>query len=148
MTTMSQMFNFRGMNAISSRMSIALVTLLVMAAGITVTATNRFAVVGVENGTQVTIRLQHKWGDGAWRTDVLQPGQRKWFWQQYDEPNENRSPKFFVRFDSDLNPGEVFNINYALKKNAQPAHEWANAHKYIFKYDGSRKYIDLLENRN
>ena len=39
-----------------------------------VMAANRFAVVGVENGTHVAIRMQHKWGDGQWATDVLQPG--------------------------------------------------------------------------
>jgi hypothetical protein len=145
---MSQVFKLRGMSAISGRVSIALAALLVMAAGISVAAANRFAVVGVENGTHVTIRLQHKWGDGAWRMDVLQPGHRKWFWHEYDRANENRSPRFNVRFDSDLNPGEVFHINYALRKNAAPAHEWENAQQYIFRYDGHRKYIDLFEKRN
>lgn len=145
MTTKAQRLNFQRM--ISRRMSIALVTLLVVATGVTVVAANRFAVVGIENGTHVTIRLQHKWGDGAWRSDVVRPGGRKWFWHEYDRANENRSPRFHVRFDSDLNPGEVFTINYDLKKNAAPAHEWENAHKYVFRYDGHRKYIDLLDMR-
>src|SRR5262249_240166 len=68
-------------------------------------AANRFAVGGVENGTHVTIRMHHRWGDGSWTTDVLQPGGRKWFWQTYDYANENRSDRFHVRFDSDLHPG-------------------------------------------
>ena len=41
-------------------------------------AADRFGVVGIENATQVTIRLQHRWGDGQWTTDVLSPGGRKW----------------------------------------------------------------------
>jgi hypothetical protein len=111
-----------------------------------VMAANRFAVVGVENATHVTIRMEHKWGGGgSWNRDVLQPGGKKWFWHTYDHANENRSPKFHVRFDSDLNPGKLFNINYDLKKNAAAAHEWDNARKYVFRYDGNRKYIDLYE---
>src|SRR5687767_829363 len=72
----------------------------------TVQAANRFAVVGVENGTHVTIRMYHKWGNGEWKTDVIRPGGRKWFWQTYDHANENRSSKFHVKFDSDLQPGK------------------------------------------
>jgi hypothetical protein len=147
MTTKSQRLSIGWIGAVSHTTFIAAVTLLVVTAGITLAAASRFAVVGVENGTQVTIRLQHKWGDGAWRTDVLRPGARKWFWHEYDRANENRSPAFRVRFDSDLNPGEMFQINYALKKNAAPAHEWENAHKYVFRYDGNRNYIDLYDMR-
>jgi len=57
-----------------------LLALAVAAAGLTtvVSAANRFAVVGVHNATHVTIRLQHKWGDGSWAADVLPPGGRKW----------------------------------------------------------------------
>jgi hypothetical protein len=33
-------------------------------------AADRFGVVGIENATQVTIRLQHRWGDGQWTTDA------------------------------------------------------------------------------
>jgi hypothetical protein len=106
-------------------------------------ASNRFAVVGLENGTHVTIRVQHKWGDGQWKEDVVPPGGRKWFWWTYAHANDNTSPKFHVKFDSDLHPGKIFTINYDLKKNAAPAHEWENARQYVFKYDGTRDYIDL-----
>ena len=75
----------------------------------------------------------------------LKPGEKKWFWWTYDFANEDKSPPFHVRFDSDLKPGEVFEIGYHLKKNAAPAPDWKYAHKYIFKYDGDRKYIDLYE---
>jgi len=124
-----------------------LMALMLVATGLTaiVGAATRFAVVGVENGTHVTIRMHHKWGDGAWAVDVLQPGGRKWFWQTYDYANENHSSRFHVQFDSDLNPGKLFSINYDLKKNAAPAHEWENARQYIFRYDGNRNYIDLYQ---
>ena len=134
-----------GARTISRNAFIAAIALLVAAAGATLAAANRFAVVGIENGTHVTIRLQHKWGDGTWMTDVLRPGGRKWFWHEYSRANENRSPKFHVRFDSDLNPGDVFHINYALEKRAAPAHDWEDANKYVFRYDGNRKYIDLVK---
>ena len=113
----------------------------------TAQAANRFAVVGIENTTQHTIKLQHKWGDGEWKTDVLKPGEKKWFWWTYSVANENKSPRFHVRFDSDMHPGKLFEIDYDLKKNAAPAHEWENAHKYIFNYDGNKSYIDLYEKR-
>lgn len=110
-------------------------------------AANRFAVVGIENTTQHTIRLSHKWGDGEWHTDVLKPGERKRYWHTYAFANENKSPRFHVRFDSDLTPGRLFTINYDLKKNAAPAHDWADAHKYAFTYDGNRTFIDLIEKK-
>lgn len=145
MTTV-QPLTFRA--SVNSRAAcVSLIGLLVGVTGLTaiVTAANRFAVVGVENGTHVAIRMQHKWGDGQWATDVLQPGGKKWFWQTYEHANDNRSPRFHVQFDSDLSPGRVFNIPYELKKNAAPAHEWENAHRYIFRYDGNTNYIDLRE---
>ena len=101
--------------------------------------------VGIENPTKVTIRLQHKWGDGQWTTDTLKPGEKKWFWWTYNRPNEDKSPRFYVRFDSDLHPGKVFEIDYDLKKNAAPAPDWEYAHKYFFKFDGDGNYIDLYE---
>ena len=122
-----------------------MVILLVLAAidfgAIRVYAANRFAVVGLENATHVTIRLYHKWGDGEWTQDVIPAGGRKWYWWTY--ANANHSPRFQVRFDSDLAPGKMFNINYDLRKRAAPAHDWEDAYKYIFRYDGNRSYIDL-----
>ena len=111
------------------------------------TAAERYGVVGIENTTQLTIRVQHKWGDGPWKTDVLKPGEKTWFWWTYTKPNEDKSPRFHVRFDSDLHKGKVFEIDYDLKKNAAPAPDWEYAHKYVFKYDGDRNYIDLYEKK-
>lgn len=107
-------------------------------------AADRFAVVGIENTTRATIHLQHRWGDGQWSEDVLAPGARKWYWHEYARADENKSPPFNVRFDSDLSPGR-FTEKYHLKKNSAPAHDWNYAHKYVFRYDGNSKFIELFE---
>jgi hypothetical protein len=109
-------------------------------------AADRFGVVGIENATHVTIRLQHRWGDGPWSTDVMSPGARKWYWSEYHVANQDRSPPFHVRFDSDLSPG-TFYEKYDLRKNRAPDHDWNYAHKYTFKYNGNRSFIELYEER-
>jgi hypothetical protein len=35
-----------------------------------VEAADRFGVVGIENATNVTVSLQHRWGDGQWAAAV------------------------------------------------------------------------------
>ena len=112
----------------------------------TAEAADRFGVVGIENKTRVPIRLQHRWGDGEWRVDLLGPGTRKWYWWEYQAANENRSPPFHVKFDSDLSPGQFFE-KYDLKKRAAPAHDWDFAHKYVFKYNGNTSFVDLYDQR-
>ena len=67
-------------------------------------ASNRYAVTGIENSTQYTVRMYHKWGNGEWKLDVLKPGEKKWFWHTYAHVNENKSPKFHMKFDSDFKP--------------------------------------------
>ena len=110
-------------------------------------AADRFGVIGVENSTKVVIRLQHRWGtSGAWASDTLPPGERKWYWWTFTKPNEDKTPQFQVRFDSDLSPGQ-FVENYDLTAYQAPAHEWVNAHKYIFRYDGGGKFIELYDEK-
>jgi len=146
METPERKLNLRRVT-LSTKLIRAMLALLVIVAADIVAmradAANRFAVVGVENSTHVTIRLYHKWGDGAWQQDVIPAGGKKWYWYTYANANDNRSPQFHVSFDSDLNPGKIFAINYDLAKNAAPAHDWEDAQKYVFKYDGNRNYIDL-----
>ena len=133
----------------SHRVSRTMIAALLFAA-ITSTiavAADRFGVIGVENGTKVVIRMQHRWGNGEWQSDVLGPGQRKWFWWEFKRANENQTPRFHVKFDSDLSPGHFWE-NYDLKAYQAPDHEWVNAHKYIFKYDGNaRKFIELYDEK-
>jgi hypothetical protein len=112
----------------------------------TADAADRFGVVGIENSTQVTVRLQHRWGDGSWDLDVLSPGGRKWFWSEFQVANQDKTPPFHVRFDSDLSPGK-FVEKYNLKMNQAPDHDWNFSHKYILKYDGNRTFVDLFEEK-
>jgi hypothetical protein len=110
-------------------------------------ATERFAVIGIENSTHVTVRYQHRWGDKAWSNDVLSPGQKKVHAHEFSSPNEDRNPPFHVRFDSDLSPGQ-FVEKYHLRAFAAPDHSWDFAHKYIFQYDRSKNFIDLFDERH
>jgi hypothetical protein len=108
-------------------------------------AADRFGVVGIENRTNVTVRLDHQWeGHGGWATDVLAPGMRKTFWWEYSQQNQDRSPKFHVRFDSDLSPGN-FIEKYDLNKFRAPVNDWEHAHKHVFRYDGNRRFIELYD---
>ena len=130
----------------ASRTMIAALLLAITGAAVAVAA-DRFGVIGVENGTKVVIRMQHRWGDGQWTNDVLRPGERKWFWWEFKRANEDKTPRFHVRFDSDLSPG-TFWENYKLQAYQAPDHEWASAHKYTYKYDGNtRKFIELYDEK-
>jgi hypothetical protein len=129
--------------ALAARLAIA----AALFGAIEAAAVDRFAVVGIENGTQVTIRLEHKWGNAPWSLDVLGPGQRKLFWHTFATANEDRSPPFNVRFDSDLSAGK-FEEGYHLTLYGAPAHEWDNAHKYVFKYDAGRKFVELYDQKH
>ena len=66
MTTMARRLGFGTFDAISRRSFIAMVTLLVVSAGITVRADTRFAVVGILNNTEKTIRVHYKWEGEEW----------------------------------------------------------------------------------
>ena len=133
-----------------SRMIAALAALVVLATVFCTPpkayATNRFAVVGIENATHVTIHIQYKWGGKPWKKDVIAPGHRKYYWWTYSRPNENKSPRFRVWFDSDLS-GRRFIETYNLKKRAAPDHTWNFAEKYIFRYDRSKNFIELYHKK-
>jgi hypothetical protein len=109
-------------------------------------AADRFGVIGIENATHVTIRLNHRWGNAQWASDVLPPRERKWYWWTFSHANEDKTPGFHVQFDSDLSPG-TFVERYDLQPYQAPEHEWQNAHKYIFRYDGGQKFIELYDEK-
>ena len=73
MTTMARELGFGTFDAISRKSFIAMVTLLVVSAGITVRADTRFAVVGILNNTEKTIRVHYKWEGEEWRIYTLLP---------------------------------------------------------------------------
>lgn len=111
-------------------------------------AANRFAVTGIENKSTHTITYQYKWGADPWHTATLKPGETRLHWWTYDKANENKSPDFRVRFDSEFDPKQKpFFIEYKLKRSAAPAHDWEDAHKYVFKNDGNKFFVDLYEKK-
>jgi hypothetical protein len=109
-------------------------------------AADRFAVIGVENTTHVNVNLQHRWGEGQWANDVLPPGGKKWYWHEFTVANQDTNPPFHVRFDSDLSPGK-FEERYHLLAYRAPDHQWEFAHKYVFRYDRSKNFIELFDER-
>ena len=110
-------------------------------------AADRFAVIGIENATHVTVRYQHRWGEGGWGEDVLAPGQKKWYWHEFKFANEDKNPPFHMKFDSDLSPGQFWE-KYHLIAYRAPDHSWDFSHKYIFKYDRSKNFIDLFDEKH
>ena len=109
-------------------------------------AADRFAVLGIENKSTHTITYSYKWGNEAWKSITLKPGARQLHWWTYAKVNDDHSPNFTIRFDSEFDPNQkpIF-IEYALKRYAAPAHDWEDAKKYVFRNDGNNLYVDLKE---
>jgi hypothetical protein len=108
-------------------------------------AANRYGVVCLMNETGVTINYIYKVGNnGTWQEQQLEPNGRRWFWHQYDRANEDRSPPFYIKFDSDLRAGRRFAIEYHLTRYAAIGQGCECGKRYAFRYDrGDRRYIDL-----
>ena len=83
----------------------------------------RYGIVTIHNKTDNTINYAYRVGNGAWHQASNRPGHYRYYYHQYAFANENRSPRFHIRFDSDLGPGVVMK-GYVLKRN--PA-AWPNA---------------------
>jgi hypothetical protein len=107
-------------------------------------AANRYGVIGLSNETQVTINYQFQVGDGPWQSKSIAPGGKYWFSHEYERANENRSPAFRIRFDSDIRRGRDFTIKYKLERRAAIGQGYQYGKKYAFRYDGGdRRYVDL-----
>ena len=111
-------------------------------------AANRFALVCIENRTNVTLNYNFKWGvDGKWSSRTLAPNAGRAHSWRYSHPDENRSPGLHVSFDSDLSR-RMIKQSYFLKARASPQESdcKAYANEYVFVYDGTaKKYIDLKQ---
>jgi hypothetical protein len=71
------------------------------------------------------------------------PAEKRWFSHEYKFANENHSPTFRIRSDSDLS-GQRFNITYKLERRAAVGQGYGYGKKYAFRYDGGdRRFIDL-----
>lgn len=111
----------------------------------TTQAANRYGVIGLTNHTSTTIKYKYKIGSkGNWRSRSIAPGRKQWFSHRYDFAGENRSTKFYIRFDSDLRGGRTFYIQYYLKRRAAVGQGYKYGKKYAFQYDkGDRRFADL-----
>ena len=108
-------------------------------------AANRYGVICLTNETEATIHYIYKLGsNGTWQEGQLGPSARRWFSHQYDRADEDRSPPFYLKFDSDLRGGRRFDIGYHLKRYAAAGQGCEYGKQYAFRYDrGDRRYIDL-----
>jgi len=104
---------------------------------------NRYAVFCIRNDLQVAKKYQRSWGNSEWITYTLQPGEMKYHsWKL--ESNSTSFPTPHVRFDSDMQSGEIFSIKYRMEPYLSPDQLCANAKRYHFVYDGStRRYADI-----
>jgi hypothetical protein len=113
----------------AGRTMIAALFLATTAATVAVAA-DRFDVIGVENGTKAVIRIQHRWGREQWKSDTRRSGQWNWFRWEFKRANVDRTPRFHVKFNSDLSPG-TFWEDYDLQYQA-PDHEWQGPQLHLY----------------
>jgi hypothetical protein len=108
-------------------------------------ATNRFSVITITNETDMNIALQWRWSSPEWKQATISPRGRRMWSHKYDKPNENRSPDFQVRFDSDGRSGSRYTESETLRGYAAPEANFDLGRQYVFRYDGpSKRYIKLL----
>jgi hypothetical protein len=112
-------------------------------------AADRFGVVGLTNQTDFTIKFYTKTGSNDWIFGTIAPGARLWYSHTYDFANENRSPVYSVRFDSDLRRSGGVQKNFwivrPLQHRAAVGQSYDEGKKYAFVYDdGNRQFIDIV----
>lgn len=107
-------------------------------------AANRYAMVTLENPFKtITITYQFKWGEeGQWQTRTLYPGQSRWHSWKYAYPDQNRSPKLYIKFDADRYSGQYYWQTYWLVRYAVPD-QASRGKVYRFKFNGpGQRYIE------
>jgi hypothetical protein len=105
-------------------------------------ATDRCGVIGIVNNTRVPLHYSYKIGNGGWQKATIQPGDQTLYWHWYSSGNEDKSPTFLIRFDSDLTSHNFF-LEYTLTRYRASEPTWAKAKQYQFSYDGSGRMVDL-----
>jgi hypothetical protein len=109
----------------------------------TAQAANRYGVVCLHNKTDTPINFTVKTGNGPWELYTLEPDTNLTFWNTYEYQNQNRSPIFEVRFDSDLSEGSYY-LQYRLERRAAEGNSCSEGKQYAFKYEpGNQDFIDL-----
>jgi hypothetical protein len=80
---------------------------------------NRYGIVTIHNKTEDTLNYSYRIGNGAWQQASIKPGHYRSYSHEYAYANENRSPSFHIRFDSDMGPGVAVR-QFTLRRNFAP----------------------------
>lgn len=106
---------------------------------------DRYGLFCIINKLNTAKKFKIKIGtNGSWTSYTVNSGSHRWFSHKYDRINENRSPKTWIKFDSDMNSGEIFTTEYKVSRYSSPSQGCDNAKKYEFQYDGGgTRYVDL-----
>jgi hypothetical protein len=92
----------------------------------------RYGIVTIHNETPYVIRYSYRIGDGNWHQVTLEPKHCRYYWHEYAYANENRSPNFHIRFDSDMTSG-VATRRLTLSRNRAPYVKSEFGRHYDFK---------------
>jgi hypothetical protein len=105
-----------------------------------------FALLCIDNSTDVKINYQLKWGDGPWKNFTLEAGERYRHTWRYEREGEDRSPICSLRFDADLS-SDTYWKRYRLKPYASPNKTDCERYgkMYYFRYSGGENSMDLVE---
>jgi hypothetical protein len=118
--------------------------LLAVNAGPARAADTQYGLVTIENPTPYTLNYSFRWGeDNKWQQATLPPGQQMTHSWRYDYANHNVSPTFYVKFDMDLSPAEVWQT-YTLDRYASADQDPSHAKHYKFVLRGNDKLVDLI----
>ncbi len=116
------------------------------AGGIKATDT-KMALTCISNKTDFTVKYQAHWSDGSWTSYTLTPNQWRSHTWNYDFANENRSPKFYVRFDENLQQtGSQYQSYYLTQFSAVDSDCNRQRQHEEFKYTDNRAKINLFRN--
>jgi hypothetical protein len=102
---------------------------------------NSYAVVCLENETNIDINYSFRWGTGQWQTRTVDAGRSRWHSWEYDSDSRS-SPNFEIEFDADTRSGSTRYLNYDLERYQNETESCSGARLYVFQRDGSR-WIDL-----
>jgi hypothetical protein len=121
---------------LKSLLVLAALTLGMVASASTAQATE-YGAIKIENPTNDDVHYQFKWGNGAWKSYTLHPGQAMLHYHPLDSQRCTPVPE--VRFDYILNDGVVTYKTYRLDTYA--AFDVEDGKPYAFSSDGI--FLDL-----
>jgi hypothetical protein len=93
----------------------------------------RYGIVTIHNATDSPINYSYRIGDGPWTKTTIEPGYHRYYWHKYSFVNENRSPIFQIRFDSDMGRGVAIR-EFDLERNPAPYVSADLGRHYYFRY--------------